>query len=112
MQPSDPPWPLLGLPRIITNVDSLCRLLHIVERPANGLKLFTGSLGIIDIPDLVWEFSVAQGIHFTHCRNVRRSGSCDFREVSHPARFGVVNMRKVMKALSNTEFTGVMRSES
>lgn len=35
MHPDDSPWPVLSLPRIITNVDSLCRLLHLVDRPAN-----------------------------------------------------------------------------
>src|SRR5690348_2347975 len=56
--PDDPPRPIFGLPRIVKNRDDLARLLAIVDDPANGLTLCSGSLGADarnDIPSLVRE---------------------------------------------------------
>ena len=45
MHPDDPPRPIFGLPRIVKNRDDLARLVKIVDSPANGLTLCSGSLG-------------------------------------------------------------------
>jgi mannonate dehydratase len=45
IHPDDPPWPIFGLPRIITDGNSLERFLRLYDNPANGLCLCSGSLG-------------------------------------------------------------------
>src|ERR1035437_2172399 len=74
MHPDDPPRPIFGLPRIVKNRDDLARLLKIVDSPANGLTLCSGSLGADlgnNIEALVREFGGMGRIHFGHLRNVK-----------------------------------------
>ena len=114
IHPDDPPWSIFGLPRIITGVVALRRVLALVDAPANGLTFCTGSLGSSaqnDLPAMVDEFSARGRIHFMHCRNVKRSGDFDFREVPHPSRFGDVDMRAVLAALKANGFAGPMRPD-
>ena len=61
IHPDDPPYPIFGLPRIITNEQSLDRLLKIVDSPYNALCFCTGSLGCAsfnDIPKLVEKYAI------------------------------------------------------
>ncbi len=114
IHPDDPPWSIFGLPRIITDVAALRRFLSLVDAPANGLTFCTGSLGSRasnDLPAMVDEFSARGRIHFMHCRNVKRTGPLDFREVPHPSRFGDVDMRAVLAALKANGFAGPMRPD-
>jgi len=114
LHPDDPPWPIFGLPRIITDSDALDRVLSLVDRPANGLTFCTGSLGSRPDNDLVAmarRFAARGRIHFAHCRNVRRTGERRFHEVPHPSAFGDVDMRGVLGALKRGGFTGPCRSD-
>jgi mannonate dehydratase len=114
LHPDDPPWPIFGLPRIITNSAALDRVLSLVDRPANGLTFCTGSLGSRPDNDLVAmarRFADCGRIHFAHCRNVRRTGERRFHEVPHPSVFGDVDMRAVLGALSDGGFAGPARSD-
>lgn len=114
IHPDDPPWPVFGLPRIITNRAALSRLLSLVDNNANGLTFCTGSLGADGANDLVAmarEFAAADRIHFMHCRNVLRTGPRDFRESAHPTRFGSVNMHGVLAELRAAGFAGPMRPD-
>lgn len=118
IHPDDPPWPIFGLPRIVTDRAALRRVLSLVDRPANGLTFCTGSLGSRadnDLPAMVDEFASQQRIHFMHCRNVKRSGdgtsNRGFDEVAHPSAFGDVDMRAVLAALVRHRFDGPMRPD-
>ncbi len=114
MHPDDPPWPIFGLPRIITDAPALRRLLSLVDQPANGLTFCTGSLGSSaanDLPSMVNEFAAMGRIHFMHCRNVRRTSAQSFREVAHPSAFGDVDMRGVLAALRAHNYVGPMRPD-
>ena len=114
LHPDDPPWPIFGLPRIITDCTALERLLSLVDRPANGLTFCTGSLGSRSDNDLVamaTRFARRGRIHFAHCRNVKRTGERAFHEVPHPSAFGDVDMRGVLGALRDGGFAGPMRSD-
>lgn len=114
IHPDDPPWPIFGLPRIITNADSLDRLIRIVDSPANGITFCTGSLGASsenDLPSMARRFGDLRRIHFAHCRNVERTGSREFHEVPHPGEFGDVDMLAVLSALAETGFDGPMRPD-
>jgi mannonate dehydratase len=85
--PDDPPWALLGLPRILSSAEDYAAMLRGVDSPANGMTLCTGSLGARaanDLPAMVRRF--ASRIHFIHLRNVRREESqtpCSFHEDEH-----------------------------
>lgn len=112
IHPDDPPWSIFGLPRIITGFAALERFVSLVDRPANGITLCTGSLASRpdnDVPAIARRF--AKRIHFAHCRNVRVTGTRSFQEVPHPSRFGDVDMAAVLAALRDGGFTGPMRPD-
>ena len=114
LHPDDPPWPIFGLPRIITDCAALQRVLSLVDRQANGLTFCTGSLGSRpdnDVVAMARRFAGLGRIHFAHCRNVRLTGERRFHEVPHPSAFGDVDMRGVLAALRDGGFTGPMRSD-
>lgn len=114
IHPDDPPWPIFGLPRIITNAAALDRLTRIVDDPANGVTFCTGSLGADpanDLPAMIRAAGARGRIHFMHCRNVLRTGERRFNESPHPTRFGSVNMLEVMRALRDVGYTGPMRPD-
>lgn len=76
--PDDPPFPLLGLPRVMSSTQDYAYVLDAVHSPANGTTLCTGSLGVapeFDAPDFVRR--LGQRIHFAHLRNTNRLPSPD-----------------------------------
>lgn len=94
----DPPWSLLGLPRVVRNKEDVEKLLSAVNSPHNGLTLCTGSFGADiknDLVDLAESF--ASRINFIHLRNVWRNSDGDFLEENHLE--GDIDMFGVMKAL-------------
>lgn len=112
MHPDDPPWPVFGLPRIITDGPALERLLGLVDRPANGVTFCTGSLGARpdnDLPGIIRR--LGSRIHFAHCRNVRVTGYRRFHESPHPSRLGDVDLLEVVRALREVGFAGPMRPD-
>ncbi len=114
IHPDDPPWSIFGLPRIITDEDALDRVLRLVDRPANGLNLCTGSLGSSpanDLPAIVRRFGAEGRIHYAHIRNVKITGPRDFHESPHPTEYGSVNIMEVMRAYRETGFEGPMRPD-
>lgn len=114
IHPDDPPWPIFGLPRILTNAAAFDRLLSLVDRPANGVTFCTGSLGAAaenDVPEMIRSLGARGRIHFVHCRNVKRSGERDFSEVAHPSSCGDVDMLSVLCALRDIGFDGFVRPD-
>ena len=114
IHPDDPPRPIFGLPRIVKNRDDLARLLAIVDDPANGLTLCSGSLGADahnDIPSLVREFGGRGRIHFAHLRNVRTNAAGDFHETSHRSADGSLDMAEIVKAYFEVGFEGYARPD-
>ena len=76
--PDDPPFPLLGLPRVMSSTDDYAAVLDAVASPANGATLCTGSLGVardFDAPEFVAR--LGPRIHFAHLRNTARLTSPD-----------------------------------
>jgi mannonate dehydratase len=98
IHPDDPPRPLLGLPRIVSNKQDIERLLGVIDLPSNGITLCTGSLGAsvtnntVDIAE-----TFAGRINFIQLRNITRNKDGDFIEAKHLD--GDVDMYGVMKAL-------------
>lgn len=114
IHPDDPPRPIFGLPRIVKNRDDLARLLAVVDDPANGLTLCSGSLGADirnDVPAMVREFGARGRIHFAHLRNVKVNAAGDFHETSHRSADGSLDMAEIVKAYYETGFDGYARPD-
>ena len=112
IHPDDPPWGMFGLPRIITNKTNLQRFFNIVDDPANGLTLCTGSLGANPDNDLIdMAKCFVDRIHFVHLRNIRHTGERRFEEVGHPTVCGSIDMFGIVKALVDGGFDGYVRPD-
>ena len=112
IHPDDPPWPIFGLPRIITNQENIRRVLKLVDSPYNGVTLCSGSLGSNpsnDIVTMVKEF--ADRIPFAHVRNVKVFENGDFIETSHRGQDGTVDIVGIMKAYYESGFKGYVRPD-
>jgi mannonate dehydratase len=98
IHPDDPPRPLLGLPRVVSNAHDITQLLRSADSNSNGLTFCTGSLGAgmnNKVVSMAERF--AHRITFVHLRNVAKNSGGDFIESNHLE--GDVDMYGVMKAL-------------
>ncbi len=97
IHPDDPPFSILGLPRIVSTGDDAAAILAMADSPANGLCFCTGSFGARadnDLPAMAGRF--ADRIHAMHLRNTRLEADGSFHEASHLA--GSSDMVAVLRA--------------
>ena len=103
--PDDPPFPLLGLPRIMSTEAQYRAVLDAVDLPANGVTFCTGSLGARPDNDPVAIFkALADRVHFLHLRNVRIEGRAvknSFFEDEHLS--GHTDMVGMVEAIAREE---------
>jgi mannonate dehydratase len=102
VHPDDPPWPLFGLPRVVSIASDVRSILAAVDTPANGLTFCVGSYGARadnDLLAMVNEF--APRIHFAHLRQVVREPDGSFYEAEHLR--GSSDMVGVIRALMSEE---------
>lgn len=103
VHPDDPPRPILGLPRIVSNADDLQWMIDTIDSPANGFTLCTGSYGVLaenDLPGMVKRFGPR--IYFAHLRSTKREEHPHtFHEAAHLG--GDVDMFAVIKAIAEEE---------
>ena len=114
MHPDDPPRPIFGLPRIMKNRDDYARLLGVVDSPANGITLCSGSLGADlcnNVEALVREFGARGRIHFGHLRNVKVEADGTFYESTHRSCDGSLDMAAIVKAYYDVGFDGYWRPD-
>lgn len=84
IHPDDPPFPILGLPRIVTSEEDIAWILHAVNNPHNGLTFCAGSLSAglhNNVPALARMF--AHRTHFVHLRSTNAFPNGNFIEASH-----------------------------
>ena len=112
IHPDDPAWSVFGLPRIITNMENIHRMMDMVDDVHNGVTFCSGSYGTNlknDLPAMIR--SLKGRIHFAHVRNLKFNSADDFEEAAHLSEDGTFDMYEIVRALHDIGFEGPIRPD-
>jgi len=112
IHPDDPPWDILGLPRIINKDESYHKLFEAIPNKRNGMTLCSGSLGagrFNDLKSIIEKY--ADRIYYAHLRNIKYINELDFSETAHHSDYGDLDMYMLVKTLVDNGFYGYVRPD-
>ncbi|MBS7578151.1 MULTISPECIES: mannonate dehydratase [unclassified Enterococcus] len=115
IHPDDPPYSIFNLPRIVKNRDDLDWICNVVDSPANGITLCTGSIAedpANDVYAILAEFCRRDRIPFAHVRNIKYlDNDKDFYEAPHLSSEGSLDMARILKTMHDNHFDGYIRPD-
>jgi len=98
LHPDDPPYPIFGLPRVVSTEDDYAFIFKQIPSPNNGITFCTGSLGVRADNNLVQLFKrFSNRVHFIHLRSTKRDQMGNFYEANHLE--GDVDMYAIVKEI-------------